>query len=108
MAFIFQLIDILNTFGVFDLQRPWYSSVFMLELHQEAATGNFFLELYFRNDTSRPPYKLSMPGCDGRCTLEYFLNYTKPLIPGNWDEECQLTAADPEQGWSTFTCKHLI
>lgn len=79
----------------------------MIELHQDAPGGDYFIELHYRNDTSRPPYELAMPGCDFHCPLEFFLNYTKPLIPEDWDAECQLQGPEiSEGGWSTFTCKY--
>ncbi|CAL8096145.1 unnamed protein product [Orchesella dallaii] len=97
------LIDTLNTFGVLDLQRPFYASAFILELHQDPVTHNFFVELFLRNDTTREPYKLTMPGCEFQCPLESFLNYTKPIIPNNWDAECQLTQPNVQEESSVFT-----
>lgn len=103
-----QLVDILNTFGVLDLHRPGYSSVFMIELHQEPSSdgGNFFVELYLRNDTTKEPYKLSIPGCDFRCPLATLISKTKPIIPTDWETECQLKLPESikETSSSTFTC----
>jgi len=76
----------------------------MLELHQEAATGKFFVELLLRNDTTREPYKLTMPDCGFQCPLEEFLNYTQPIIPKNWDVECQLAEPSNQEESSVFTC----
>ncbi|KAK7580266.1 hypothetical protein V9T40_000895 [Parthenolecanium corni] len=33
---------------------------------------------------------LQIPGCLGGCTLANFLALVEPLIPGNWDVECQI------------------
>lgn len=103
-----QLIDVLNTLQVYDLHRPPYVSVIMIELHQELPRSNFFVEVHYRNDTTREPYKLTMPFCGAfRCPLKKFLDYCGPLIPGDWDAEC-LTIETPKiisERWSTFTCK---
>lgn len=84
------LIGILDTLGMFDLQRPYYSSVFMLELHQHPDTQDFFVQFYLRNETDKEPYKLKLPGCDFDCPLQTFLNYTVQIIPENWETDCQL------------------
>jgi hypothetical protein len=84
------LVAILNTLGVLDLQRPFYSSALMLELHQDTLSNDFYVRLVYRNDTSRLPYELAIPGCDAYCPLNKFLDYTRPIIPENWESECNL------------------
>ncbi|ODN05943.1 Lysosomal acid phosphatase [Orchesella cincta] len=102
------LVDILNTFGVFDLHRPTYASVFILELHQDPNTEKFFVEFFLRNDTTREPYKLTMPGCEFQCPLESFQNYTKRIIPNNWAAECQLTVPAIIEESSVFTYTIIV
>jgi len=97
------LVAILNTLGVLDLHRPYYTSAFMVELHQDKQSQEFFVHLVYRNDTSRDPYELHVPGCEFHCPLSKFVDYTLPIIPVNWDEECGLSMNSNES--HSYLCK---
>ncbi|CAH1251240.1 ACP2 [Branchiostoma lanceolatum] len=78
-----------------DLQPP-YASCVMVELYREDS-GEFTVEVWYRNDSSRPPYQLPVPGCPDLpdpCSYQQFLNATKDAIPADRAKECQLGITD--------------
>ncbi|CAG7718142.1 unnamed protein product, partial [Allacma fusca] len=86
----------LGTLDVFDRQIPPYSSAVIFELHKEKDTeskpGDYFIEIHFRNETDRPPYKLEIPNCGNPCKLENFKSLYKDVIIydwGIWVHDCQ-------------------
>jgi hypothetical protein len=82
------IATILGTLNVFERQIPPYSSAVIFELHREKDTvekpGEYFVEIYFRNETTRPPYKLEIPQCGQPCTLEAFRTLYQDVIIYDW------------------------
>ncbi|XP_054267345.1 lysosomal acid phosphatase-like [Macrosteles quadrilineatus] len=80
--------SLLNSLGVFDLQDPPYSSTIMMELRNNG--GDHYVTLLYRNNTAVEPYQLILPGCSAMCPLDQLINLTLPIIPEDWDKECQI------------------
>lgn len=59
---------------------------------------NFSVEMYFRNDSNKAPWPLILPGCPHRCPLEDFLRLTEPVVPQDWQQECQLVSSPADTG----------
>ncbi|XP_040184151.1 lysosomal acid phosphatase [Rana temporaria] len=72
-------------------QAP-YASCHIFELYEENS-GNFTVEMYFRNDSSQPPYNLTLPGCVHSCPLDQFHDLLQQVIPQDWEKECQLPSS---------------
>lgn len=84
---------LLNTLGMFNPPiAPPYASMIMAEL--TSVGENYFINILFRNDTTREPYPLSLPNCDYYCPIERFEELTKNLRPQDWAQECDLNS-DP-------------
>ncbi|CAJ0603752.1 unnamed protein product [Cylicocyclus nassatus] len=45
-----------------------YASAVIMEVYKDK--NDFLVELFYRNDTSKPPYRLQIPGCSDRCTVQ--------------------------------------
>lgn len=56
------------------------------------------VQMFFRNDTTVPPYPLQLPGCALDCPLEDFVRITKPSISDDRDKECQLPSDGRDKG----------
>ncbi|XP_008823310.1 prostatic acid phosphatase isoform X1 [Nannospalax galili] len=69
---------------------PPYASCHIMELHHE--DGEYFVEMYYRNETQHEPYPLTLPGCAHSCPLEKFAELLDPVIPEDWSEECMITS----------------
>jgi len=84
--------SLLDLMGVFDIIRPPYASLVLFELRRNISTGNFFVDVLYRNDSSREPYKLHPKGCpESSCDLSTFTKiFKKQFIPRNWFKECKL------------------
>lgn len=48
----------------------------------------YSIEMHYRNDTSKDPYLLTLPGCTSACPLEKFAELVSPVITENWSKEC--------------------
>ncbi|XP_054338318.1 prostatic acid phosphatase isoform X2 [Pongo pygmaeus] len=68
---------------------PPYASCHLMELYFEK--GEYFVEMYYRNETQHEPYPLMLPGCSPSCPLERFAELVGPVIPQDWSTECMTT-----------------
>ncbi|XP_011511249.1 prostatic acid phosphatase isoform X2 [Homo sapiens] len=68
---------------------PPYASCHLTELYFEK--GEYFVEMYYRNETQHEPYPLMLPGCSPSCPLERFAELVGPVIPQDWSTECMTT-----------------
>ncbi|XP_058800488.1 prostatic acid phosphatase-like [Phymastichus coffea] len=84
------VVNILEGMHVWDLQIPAYSTMVMIELHEDE--GQYFVQLYLRNLTQYDPYPLTIPGCNFACPLDQFRSLLSPMIitEDEWNEECVL------------------
>ncbi|KAJ1182900.1 hypothetical protein NDU88_008077 [Pleurodeles waltl] len=69
------------------IQTP-YAACHIMELYQDDS-GNFSVEMYFRNDSGKDPFPLVLPGCSLSCPLNEFLHLTKAVISEDRDRECR-------------------
>ncbi|OBS65439.1 hypothetical protein A6R68_06031 [Neotoma lepida] len=83
------LVALQMALNVYNGKQAPYASCHIFELYQED-NGNFSVEMYFRNDSKKAPWPLILPGCPHRCPLQDFLHLTEPVIPKDWQKECQL------------------
>uniref|UniRef100_A0A8C0BY18 Lysosomal acid phosphatase n=1 Tax=Buteo japonicus TaxID=224669 RepID=A0A8C0BY18_9AVES len=73
------------------IQAP-YASCHLFELYQED-DGNFSVEMFFRNESGKEPFPLTIPGCQHTCPLQRFLELTDPVVPQDWEQECQVASS---------------
>ncbi|ODM94066.1 Lysosomal acid phosphatase [Orchesella cincta] len=82
---------VLDTLEMYDKKRPPFASALLLELHQSPDDSQeFYIEIYYRNDTYRDAYKLDIPNCGEPCRLTEFSKLLDPFIPTDWNQECLL------------------
>ncbi|XP_042328137.1 prostatic acid phosphatase-like [Sceloporus undulatus] len=67
---------------------PPYTSCHFVELYQDSK-GQYTVEMFFRNDTSRKPYPLHLPGCTHSCPLGRFAELVSPIIVDDWEKACK-------------------
>nr|XP_056712957.1 prostatic acid phosphatase-like [Euleptes europaea] len=75
----------LNTYNE---KLPPYAACQIFELYQED-TGEHTIEMYFRNDTSRDPYPITLPGCSFACPIQKFADLVSPILVDDWESECR-------------------
>ncbi|XP_054585715.1 prostatic acid phosphatase isoform X3 [Eptesicus fuscus] len=75
---------------VFNGILPPYASCHLMELYLEK--GDYFVEMYYRNETHHEPYPLTLPGCTPSCPLTKFAELVAPVIPQDWSTECRITS----------------
>uniref|UniRef100_A0A8V0ZX41 Lysosomal acid phosphatase n=1 Tax=Gallus gallus TaxID=9031 RepID=A0A8V0ZX41_CHICK len=78
------------------IQAP-YASCHLFELYQED-DGNFSVEMFFRNESGKEPFPLTIPGCQQICPLQRFLELTDPVVPQDWEQECQVASSMHDTG----------
>ncbi|CAG7725098.1 unnamed protein product [Allacma fusca] len=87
---------LMNTLGIFNHRLPPYASALMLELYKEGPENfdgnqdNYFLRIYYYNETQSQPYLLEIPHCGQTCSLKDFSSLTDRYVPENWLQECEL------------------
>ncbi|XP_043213498.1 prostatic acid phosphatase-like [Amphibalanus amphitrite] len=87
---------LLGALGVYNGIAPPLASCVIVELHRDAS-GAFFVELFYRNDTAVEPYQLRLPNCTGRCPWVAFRDLTAPVRVQDGAAEC----APPPSGTPT-------
>ncbi|KAL6737298.1 hypothetical protein Aduo_010953 [Ancylostoma duodenale] len=60
-----------------DLMVP-YAAALIMEIYKDG--DEFFAELLYRNDTSRPAYRVPIPWCGDPCTVRNFTEYPTTLL----------------------------
>ena len=79
---------VLNTLGIYNGLAPPYASAVLFELYSLPA--GLHVKISYRNDTTRPPYILTIPGCTQLCPLQSFIDLTESVRPQHWQEECNV------------------
>lgn len=74
---------------VYNGRLPPYAACHFMELLQE--NGEYFVEMYYRNETQHEPHPLTLPGCTQSCPLEKFAELVAPVLPQDWSSECMFT-----------------
>ena len=87
------MAPLLHTLGVFNSVAPPYASLVLVELLDR---GGLTVRLSYRNDSSQPPYILTVPGCEEFCPLDTFISLTAPAVPGDILAECGVPARQDE------------
>ncbi|XP_054712637.1 prostatic acid phosphatase-like isoform X2 [Uloborus diversus] len=85
---------VLDALNLFNFKAPPYCSTLIFELH-EMSDGINAMRLLFLNSTEpekemQPPHVLILNGCTEFCPLSYVINYTKALMPDDWEKECKV------------------
>ncbi|KAK1335730.1 hypothetical protein QTO34_003524 [Cnephaeus nilssonii] len=103
---------------VYNGEQAPYASCHIFELYQEdngfhlspIIPQEFSVEMYFRNESDKAPWPLSLPGCPHRCPLQDFLHLTEPVVPKDWQQECQLATgpADTEVIVALAVCGSIL
>ncbi|KAJ8413116.1 hypothetical protein AAFF_G00106980 [Aldrovandia affinis] len=103
------IVALQSALNLFNGRQPPYASCHIFELLQED-DGSFSVAMYFRNDSTKDPYPLALPDCAQYCPLLDFVRLTKPVIPVNWEEECQVpsTIRDTEVIIGLTVCGSLL
>ncbi|XP_065798425.1 prostatic acid phosphatase isoform X2 [Muntiacus reevesi] len=68
---------------------PPYASCHMMELYFQE--GEYFVEMYYRNETRYEPHPLTLPGCTLSCPLTKFVELVAPVISQDWSMECAIS-----------------
>ncbi|XP_029445191.1 prostatic acid phosphatase isoform X2 [Rhinatrema bivittatum] len=76
--------------GVSNGKLPPYAACHFFELHQEN-NGQYSIEMFYRNDSRKDPYPLSLSGCASPCPLQKFTELVTPIIVQDWEKECGIT-----------------
>lgn len=85
---------VLDALNLYNMKQPPYCASLLFELH-ELAGGEKAVRILYQNSSQpekeiQAPHTLILEGCTEFCPLKYFINFTKDLIPDDWEKECQL------------------
>ncbi|XP_066556741.1 lysosomal acid phosphatase isoform X2 [Amia ocellicauda] len=95
--------------NVFSGIQPPYASCHIFEFYVES-NGSFTVAMFYRNETGKEPYPVTLPGCTQFCPLEDFIRITKPVVPEDREKECQIsrTLKDTEVVVGLAVCGCLL
>nr|XP_026484685.1 lysosomal acid phosphatase-like [Vanessa tameamea] len=83
------VVSLWRALGFEELLEPEYGASLAIELHEEVEQDNFFIRLFYRNNTKvEEPMELKLPFCNDPCTYEKFAEYIDLLVPRDWEIEC--------------------
>ncbi|KAL2088760.1 hypothetical protein ACEWY4_015659 [Coilia grayii] len=91
------IVALQSALDVYNGLQPPYASCHIFELHQED-NGSFTVAMFYRNDSSQPPYPLALPGCAHYCPLQDFISLTKGVITTDRAKECQVETPTQDKG----------
>ncbi|OXA51474.1 prostatic acid phosphatase [Folsomia candida] len=91
----------LGALGVFDTQFPSYASAAIFEMHK--IQNEHVVKVFFRNDTSVPPFEFEIPNCGYPCHLNKFKEILAHiLVDGEkWNEVCKSGGSSPSASKSS-------
>ncbi|XP_066485259.1 prostatic acid phosphatase-like [Tiliqua scincoides] len=73
--------------NIYNERLPPYAACQIFELYKED-NGQHTIEMHFRNDTSKEPYRQTLPGCSSACPVLKFAELVQPIITFDWRKEC--------------------
>ncbi|XP_028606855.2 lysosomal acid phosphatase-like isoform X2 [Podarcis muralis] len=73
--------------NIFNVKLPPYAACLFFELYKEDS-GKFTIEMHYRAKQNLPPQPLVLPGCEAACPLQKFKELVSPVIPEDWQAEC--------------------
>uniref|UniRef100_A0A8D0BFC9 acid phosphatase n=1 Tax=Salvator merianae TaxID=96440 RepID=A0A8D0BFC9_SALMN len=82
------LIALQGALGVYNGHPPPYAACHGFEFYQEK-NNSFSIDMFYWNGSSQLIYRPALPGCLIPCPLPLFTRLTHPVIPKDWDAECQ-------------------
>uniref|UniRef100_A0A914VHV5 acid phosphatase n=1 Tax=Plectus sambesii TaxID=2011161 RepID=A0A914VHV5_9BILA len=80
------LSALFNNLGAPQNRNPPYAAMLMIELHQVG--DQYFVEVYYRNDSAHAAHIINVGECPGPCSLHQFGIRSDSRIPKNWYKEC--------------------
>ncbi|XP_017957903.1 venom acid phosphatase Acph-1 [Drosophila navojoa] len=79
------VVNVLSGLKIWERQLPRYSVMALFELHKNKETGDYWVEIYFRNNPKAPAQKLTVPGCEFQCPLDKLLELAADVVPTEAD-----------------------
>lgn len=76
-----------------EMDQPPYASSLIFELRSQIGNDeNYFVQVYYKNNTGDEPIKLQLltiKGCDSLCPLNKFLDLTSNLVVTDFTTGCK-------------------
>ncbi|XP_066556737.1 lysosomal acid phosphatase-like isoform X2 [Amia ocellicauda] len=83
------IVALQSALDVYQRKPPPYATCHIFELYEDDY-GLLTVEMFHQNKTGGELLPLRLPGCTQACPLEDFLRITQPVIPVDWEKECQI------------------
>nr|CAD7434697.1 unnamed protein product [Timema monikensis] len=87
------IVNVWRMLGMTEMLKPESGAALIVELHLVGTNKDFQIELLYINNTSTlEPHPLTIERCGRPCLLINFLKLMEPIIPTDWEKECQLSS----------------
>ncbi|XP_075046202.1 testicular acid phosphatase homolog isoform X2 [Mixophyes fleayi] len=82
------ILALQGALGVYNGIHPPYASCHIFEFYKNN-DGAYSVGMYYRNESNKEPYEIQLPGCTTPCPLPMFTKLLAPILPQDWQKECQ-------------------
>ncbi|XP_036337097.1 prostatic acid phosphatase-like [Rhagoletis pomonella] len=90
--------NILSALNVWQRQMPRFAILTIFELHQNQQTGEYYVEIYLRNNEKGCAELLHVPNCGTQCPLDKLITLSADAIPNeSYEERCKAKNPDFEE-----------
>lgn len=89
------LARLLNLTTYNKVSQPPYASAITLELRKEMNKENYFVQVFFKNNTGDEPihfHNMKIHGCDMLCPIDKFMEITENMIVDDFPNACEFQA----------------
>ncbi|KAM7358489.1 venom acid phosphatase Acph-1-like isoform 2-T2 [Cochliomyia hominivorax] len=77
------VVNIMAALRIWKRAMPRYSAMTIFELHKNKTTGEYYVEIYFRNNPKEPAEQLTVPGCELQCPLDKLIRLSEDVLIDN-------------------------
>ncbi|XP_005184973.1 venom acid phosphatase Acph-1 [Musca domestica] len=82
--------SILSALKVWERQMPRFSVMTIFELHKNAETGEYYVEIFLRNDEKGCLHELKLQHCHRKCPLDRLVELSADVLPNEpYEQRCR-------------------
>ncbi|XP_037935889.1 prostatic acid phosphatase-like [Teleopsis dalmanni] len=82
--------NILSALKVWERQMPRFAVMAVFELHKSKTNGEYYVEIFLRNNELGYLKQLKVPNCDLKCPLDKLIELSSAVLPNEpYEERCK-------------------
>ena len=85
-----------------DLRKKLEDANVIIREKDQQLEDQYFVRIFYKNDSAREPYELFPPGCEEPCRLKTFIRVANERIPHDWEAQCQVVRKKREDALNSI------